>query len=300
MIFSKSGKIIDDFYSLGHPAVPIYLLDGTHPVIFDAGITLLADLYIEQIEQILGIRKPAYCCLTHVHFDHCGAVAAFKKRFPRMRVVASRKAAAILERPNAIEAIRRLNVAARELVKQIGLFSGAEARFGAFNIDYTAGEGERIDVAADCSVEVIASPGHTWDCLSYRVDGRGILLSSEAAGQPDRTGYIVIDCLADYDRYLETFMRLKALAAEILCPGHIFVYSGGDVTAYFEKAQAACRLFRQTVETCAVEEEGMIDRIKERIKALEYDRNPGPKQPEPAYLINLEARIKAVLKAARP
>jgi hypothetical protein len=40
-----------------------------------------------------------------------------------------------------------------------------------------------------------------------------------------------------------------------------------------------------------------VNRIKQRIRAYEYDANPAPKQPEPAYLINLEARIKAVLKA---
>jgi len=33
-----------------------------------------------------------------------------------------------------------------------------------------------------------------------------------------------------------------------------------------------------------------------RIKAIEYDDLPLPKQPEGAYEINLEARIKSVLK----
>jgi hypothetical protein len=51
------------------------------------------------------------------------------------------------------------------------------------------------------------------------------------------------------------------------------------------------------VSACAREENEDVDRIKKRIRAHEYDVNPGPKQPEPAYLINLEARIKAVLKA---
>ena len=32
------------------------------------------------------------------------------------------------------------------------------------------------------------------------------------------------------------------------------------------------------------------------IKKIEYDHIEGPKQPEPAYLLNLEARIKAVAK----
>jgi hypothetical protein len=91
--------------------------------------------------------------------------------------------------------------------------------------------------------------------------------------------------------------QLKALTPDVLCPGHIFVFSAEDASAYLERAQAACIDFFNLVSACAREENEDVARIKQRIRAREYDVNPGPKQPEPAYLINLEARIKAVLKA---
>jgi len=297
VIFSQTGKICDDFFVVGHPAVPVYLLDGPQPVIFDAGFTLLGELYTTEIENILGNRAPAFCFLTHVHFDHCGAVAAFKRRYPRMEVVASHKAGEILKRPNAVERIRYLNFAAEVLVKQIGVNGTPGAHFEPFDIDRYVREGDCVEIAAGCCVEVIASPGHTWDCLSYRISDKNILLSSEAAGQPDQTGYIVTDCLADYDCYLRSLQQLKALTPDVLCPGHIFVFSAEDASAYLERAQAACIDFFNLVSACAREENEDVERIKQRIRAYEYDANPGPKQPEPAYLINLEARIKAVLNA---
>ena len=297
MIYSQTGKICDDFFVVGHPAVPVYLLDGPQPVIFDAGFTLLGELYTTEIEKILGSRAPAFCFLTHVHFDHCGAVAAFKRRYPRMEVVASHKAGEILKRPSAVERIRYLNLAAEVLVKQIGVNGTPGAHFESFDIDRYVQEGDRVEIAAGCCVEVIASPGHTWDCLSYRISDKNILLSSEAAGQPDQTGYIVTDCLADYDCYLRSLQQLKALTPDVLCPGHIFVFSAEDASAYLERAQAACIDFFNLVSACAREENEDVERIKQRIRAHEYDANPGPKQPEPAYLINLEARIRAVLKA---
>jgi glyoxylase-like metal-dependent hydrolase (beta-lactamase superfamily II) len=297
VIFSQTGKIYDDFFVVGHPAVPVYLLDGPQPVIFDAGFTLLGELYMTEIENILGNRAPAFCFLTHVHFDHCGAVAAFKRRYPRMEVVASHKAGEILKRPSAVERIRYLNLAAEVLAKQIGLSGIPGAHFEPFDIDRYVKEGDCVEIAAGCCVEVIASPGHTWDCLSYRISDKNILLSSEAAGQPDQTGYIVTDCLADYDCYLRSLQQLKALTPDVLCPGHIFVYSAEDASAYLERAQAACIDFFNFVSACAKEENEDVERIKQRIRAHEYDVNPGPKQPEPAYLINLEARIRAVLKA---
>ena len=297
MIYSQTGKICDDFFVVGHPAVPVYLLDGPQPVIFDAGFTLLGELYTTEIEKILGSRAPAFCFLTHVHFDHCGAVAAFKRRYPRMEVVASHKAREILKRPSAVERIRYLNLAAEVLVKQIGVNGTSGAHFESFDIDRYVQEGDRIEIAAGCCVEVIASPGHTWDCLSYRIVDKNILLSSEAAGQPDQTGYIVTDCLADYDCYLRSLQQLKALTPDVLCPGHIFVFSAEDASAYLERAEAACIDFFNLVSACAREKKEDVERIKQRIRAHEYDANPGLKQPEPAYLINLEARIRAVLKA---
>jgi glyoxylase-like metal-dependent hydrolase (beta-lactamase superfamily II) len=297
MIYSRIGKLADNFYLLGHPAIPVYLLDGSSPVIFDAGLTMLGQRYIEDIQNILGERQPEYCFLTHVHFDHCGAVAILKERYPQMKVVAARKASEILKRHTAIDRMRRLNAAATELLNQIDIAYAADKRFETFNIDCIVEEGDRIGISTDCTVNVIESPGHTWDCISFLVSGKNILFSSEAAGQADRTGYIVSDCLTDYDRYFQSLLKLKALSADMLCPGHLFVYNGDDVTDYFEKAVAACIDFRRTVEEIADETNGNIETIIQKVKAIEYDPNPGPKQPEPAYLINLEARIKAVLKA---
>jgi hypothetical protein len=39
------------------------------------------------------------------------------------------------------------------------------------------------------------------------------------------------------------------------------------------------------------QEHGEVDRVVARVKAQEYDPQPQPKQPEPAYLLNLRARV---------
>jgi len=45
MRITWKGKITTDFYMLGHPVAPVYLLDGPKPALFDAGFTTLASLY---------------------------------------------------------------------------------------------------------------------------------------------------------------------------------------------------------------------------------------------------------------
>ena len=57
-----------------------------------------------------------------------------------------------------------------------------------------------------------------------------------------------------------------------------------------------CRHFLNLVETSLIEEGGDMSKVIPRIKAIEYDPIQEPKQIEPAYLLNLEAKVKAIKK----
>jgi len=50
------------------------------------------------------------------------------------------------------------------------------------------------------------------------------------------------------------------------------------------------------VETALAEEGGDVQKVIARVKAIEYDTVQGPKQIEPAYLLNLEAKVKVIKK----
>ncbi|MBW2607044.1 MAG: MBL fold metallo-hydrolase [Deltaproteobacteria bacterium] len=296
MIINKTGQIIEDFYSIGYPAIPVFLMDGARPLIFDAGFAFLGEVYAGEIKKILGDRQPEYLFLTHAHFDHCGSVSILKKYFPLMKVITSKKTKDILGRPNAIKLIKALNQASEEIAGDIGIDFTLSGEFKSFEIDKTVKDDDILKISNGLNIRVIETPGHTSDCLSYYIQEKKILISSEAAGQSDLTGYIVSDCLYDYDQYFRSMKRLSLLDIEILCPGHLFVYTGDDAKKYLRESMQECERFRKLVELCLDEENGDLDRVKIRIKKIEYDSNDGPKQPEPAYLLNLEARIKAVAK----
>jgi 2-aminobenzoylacetyl-CoA thioesterase len=296
MIINRTGQIIEGFYSIGYPAIPVFLMDGVHPLIFDAGFAFLGEIYAREIKKILGDRQPEYLFLTHAHFDHCGSVSILKKHFPLMKVIASKKAKDILGRSNAIKLIKVLNQASEKMAGDIGIDFASPVEFKPFEIDKTVKDDDTIKISNGLNVRIIETPGHTSDCLSYYIQGKKILISSEAAGQTDQTGYIISDCLLDYDQYFNSMKKLSLLDIEILCLGHLFVYTGDDAKKYLRDSIQECERFRKWVELCLAEEDGNLDRVKTRIKKIEYDGNDGPKQPEPAYLLNLEARIKAVAK----
>ena len=279
---------------VGTPAMPVYLLDGERPAIFDAGLAFLGKIYAAGIRQILGRRNLQYCFLTHSHFDHCGSVSVLKKEFSGLKVVASVKAKNVLRRPNALALIRKLSQAAEQSAKSIGFELAEFERFEPFKVDVTLKDGEFLELSPDLTVQVLETPGHTRDCLSYFIPQKKVLLCSEAAGVPDATGYIVSEALVDFDQYYESMCRLSEMDYEILCLGHRQALNGQDASNYFQRSMAHCRHFLNLVESSLIEEGGDVQKVLAHIKTIEYDPIQAPKQIEPAYLLNLEAKINAI------
>ena len=295
MVVDQIGEIAYGIYMLGHRAMPVFLVDGDRPALFDAGLAFLGPVYARQIRRVLNDRQPAWCFLTHSHFDHCGAVAYLKSQFPQMKVVCSKKAADVFGRPNAISLISDLNHFAAGMAVDLGIDPG-DTHFEPFGVDATAGEGDCFEISPDITVHAMETPGHTWDFLSYFVPHRKLLVASEALGTPDETGYIVTDCLVDYDVHYQSMQRLSTLDVETLCLGHIYSCTGSDARRHVVESLVQSRRFRHMVEQFLEAENGDIPAVMNRVKAIEWDGKPGLRQPEPAYVLNLEARVKTVLR----
>lgn len=289
-----TGKIDKDFYALGFPAVPVYMLDGESPALFDTGFTALSKVYEREIKAVLGDRQPAYLFLTHAHFDHVGAAGYFKRTWPEMCIVGSAKTQEIISRPRAIERIRHLNQEGTELFRSQGLESKGiyEGPFQPFDLDIVLAPGEEIELEGFSHVKALSTPGHTWDFTSYWLPERKILIASEAVGSDDGSGYVVTEFLVDYDIYRESMERLRELDAEILCPGHQIVFTGPEVKRHIDNSLKQADEYVGMVEEILRNEQGDIERTVEKVKAREWDPKPWPKQPESAYLLNTRARVQ--------
>jgi len=296
LIFDKTGEVRDGFFVTGWFHNPIYLLKGKRPVLFDGGLALLGRVYREAITSVLNGDFPNMVFITHVHFDHCGAVPYLKKAFPGLEAAASQKAKDILKRPNAINLIRKLSESSEQLLSEFGEESLCREPFDPFEVDLILQDGDVVEVEEGLTVKVLSTPGHTWDFMSYYVPEKKILVASESAGCALSSGYISSDSLADFGVYLKSLKRLASLDAQILCQGHRYVYLDEDVGAFFKRSLRSALEFKTMVEEYWLKEKGDLRRVVQKIKQTEYDPLPTPKQSEPAFVINLEARIKSVLK----
>lgn len=302
MIINKLGHIRSNLYILGHIECPIYLLDGPEPVVFDAGLSCAGQMYVEAIRSVLGERHPSVLFLTHVHWDHCGSVGYLKKAFPDMKIAAANVAAAILKRPNALALIKKLN---ENFTASLRALPGTDPSlfiddpFSPFEIDMELKDHEFYNVPRGTSIEMLATPGHTQDHFSFYLPHEKILMAGEAAGVYYAPGIVSSEFVSDYDAYLTSLQGLAALPAEVFCQGHYgYLVDRKEINEFFDLSISGTIDFKARVLELLAEESGSIDQVIDRLKAERYDTIPGPKQPEPAYLLNLKAQVNHLAKKA--
>lgn len=286
IIKSDPARITDNFHCLGPAQVPSFLLDGRHPVMFEAGIYLFGPHYHDEARRVLGERRPEHLLLTHVHFDHCGAAGYLKRMIPEMRIGASREGSEIIKKQSAIDLITKLN-----------RYGDDDApSFEPFVVDVVLEDGDKIEVSPGLDVLAIRTPGHTRDMTTYYVPALKLMIPSESVGVPGADGYIMSEFLTDYDIYLNSMRRLSGYEVEILILAHGVYYTGEDARLYIPRAIDATERFREWVERLLDKHHGDQEAVMLEIKKEEYDIHEGEKQPEPAYLLNLRAKIAAVRK----
>ena len=297
-IVNRAGELVPALHLLGHPVGPVYFLDSPQPVLFDSGFTALAQAYLDDLAAILQGRFPRFLFLTHSHYDHAGCAGWFKKTYPDLTVCASSQAQVVLHRPNAIKLISKLSREATDFFVKQGMPRAEEGEFLPVEVEKVLADGDTVQLADNLSVEVIATPGHTRGCLSYYVPQRKMLFCGEAGGIRLHDGHIATEFVADYQAYEDSLRRLAGLEVEVLCQAHHLAIIGPTAGEFLRESLHKAMEFKEMVLEFLAQDGGDIRRTIRRVKEIDWDPRTGFKQPLPAYMLNLEARVKLLAKEA--
>lgn len=293
MIIRKAGKIVEGLYVLADIDMPAYLVMAEAPSLFDAGVTFMGPLYLQELRRYLGDESRLHWIfITHAHYDHSGTAPYLKRRIPGLRVAGSRHAAEIFEKPNAIRLIQSLSRDHESLNKS--LFGSEEIPFDGLKIDRILEDGEIVDIGNGWTFRVIATPGHTRDSLSFYFPGIKALICGEAAGVPDRNFKIIPDFLTSYRDYVASLHKLAALDVEIIMLSHHYVLTGQEARNYVKQSLDSTFAFADRIRRYLAESDSLQDSVVKRIFEEDYQDRNNIQQPRKPALINLAAKVKCI------
>jgi glyoxylase-like metal-dependent hydrolase (beta-lactamase superfamily II) len=273
-------QVAEGLWMLGSNEYPLYLVRGQgEAAIFEGGVGCMGPLVLEQMDR-LGIERETVkqLVIPHAHPDHVMAVPLLREALPQLSVAATEPAAGVLGNEKAISFFLKIDGALTESLLRKGVIAEehrpkplAENKIA---VDRLLGAGETISVDG-FSFNVLSTPGHSDDSLSFHEPGRGILLVSDAVGyyMPDHNAWWP-DYFTGYRTYLESIERLAALGAEILCLGHQGVVKGADaVKAHLDGSiEAAKQYHGRIVEE--VKSGKPARQIAEQLGSEVYEKTP--------------------------
>jgi len=292
-------KILNGLYRIGNTRQPAFLVSGRDRVVLvDAGPAFMGPVYLKEIRQLLGKgRGPDFLFHTHCHFDHVGSAPFLRRHFPEIKLGGSETFAKRLSQTRTRKIITDLN---RELVRKSNMeriFIPGDFDYGALTVERILKDGEWVDLGNGAAIEVIATPGHTPDCLSFFLPHLEAVLAGDALGIiPGDDFWIAPQFLSSYEDYLDSIERIRRKAPKTIVMGHHSVLSEAQSERFFNAAVADCRRFRQMIEQYLKEAQMNAETVVQRIKTAEYHTLRRGKQPEAAFLLNLTAQVRLIAK----
>ncbi len=270
---------------LGAPYSYVYLLGST---LIDTGTGYWGKRILRFLrENGLTVQRVLF---THSHYDHVGGYTYVREVGAHI-TGAHPRFYEVMRREKVVRFIEEMNR------KEMALLGDGEAegyRFLPPADGEALGDGTKLEWE-EGEIEVIHTPGHTRDSVSYYVLPERLMVVGEAAGVPNSKGtYILPQFLTSVIDYLNSLRRLREYDVELLGLPHVTLIEGRkEVRRYLSLSEAATKRYVEDLkgiyEGCGGEWECIKGRVMEEI----YRRNDLD-QPEYAFLANLKAQIRAL------
>ncbi len=292
MKMQAAGELNEYISIIGGPFYPAYLIKGKKKnLMIDAGVNLIAPLYIKSIKETLGdINNLHYLFTTHSHYDHLGSMPYIKRKIPGLITGGHPRINPIIKKESVISLMNLLSDIQRPMFSEI---TGVEdVKLETFSLDMELKEGDRINLGGLTCV-VYETPGHTRDSLSYYIPEIETLIPGECLGVPEgKEGESAqVEFLSSFDDYINSIKKMQRLSTKILCHGHGWIFTDDDVPAFIDISLKATYVYRKLIESYLDETGGDIKKAIEIMIKKEYEEKGNIYQEKNAYITNLTAQV---------
>jgi len=246
---------------------------------------------IQNVKNALKGRQLDYIFITHTHYDHIGALPFFRQEWPQVRVVSSEIGAAVLVKNTPRRIFREFSEVA---AKSHGTSLGDTYNVDAFYADLKVKDKDVVPLGG-ISVEVLETPGHTKDALSFFIPELELLIVNETPGVLMPDGYLYPCYLTGYLVTINSVKKCREIQYKHLSLPHTGIVSDEIANGYFDRAlenNTACRDFIVDMNNKGLSEEEMLERFTEKYSnktLLNF-------QPIEAFIANARATIACTLR----
>jgi glyoxylase-like metal-dependent hydrolase (beta-lactamase superfamily II) len=267
------------------------LIGDTHTALIDCGMMFCAKETIQKVKNALGTRPLDYIFLSHTHYDHIGALPFFKKEWQNLRTVTTAIGAEILLKDTPRRVIRELSLVA---AKMYGFTIDTAYNDDVFHGDIIVKDSDCISLG-NLTVEVLETPGHTRDSLSFYIPELETLAANETPGvlMPDSSIYP--GYLTSYTDAINSIEKCRKIPYKCLSLSHRSIVNNEDASGFFDKAYTttvSCRDFILDMKKKGMNEEDMQKMFIDKY----YSDVLSDYQPKEASMANARATISCTLR----
>jgi len=279
MLIDQPGNVTDKIVLLGRRESCVYLLKGQHEyVLLGGGMVSIVPDVLAQIETFkIDENKIRRMIILHSHFDHCGIIPFFKKRWPWATVTASARAGELLSSPKIIQSISFLN---EMLLARYGLEKAA----GEMGLDFSGIEVEAVVAGGDrlpcdeLSLEIIDVPGHSSCSVAVYVKEQKALFASDAGGIP-AGDWIFTAANSNFDQYQESLRKMAGYAVDVYLAEHYGALTGSDGRDFLRRSMDAAAETRALLEA-SYARSGNVEQSSAEMTDLLMEKIPGNLLPK--------------------
>lgn len=219
-------RIVPEWGDDSNAIHPVVVRDGDYLALFDCGyFGSLPSIESELSQHDLSCSQLTHVVLTHHDHDHVGALAALKRKYPKVQIVSGREEAAYID--GTKPALRLTQARAMQ-----PSLEGDAAAFGLrflqmleqlepADVDITLEDGDILPICG--GIEALATPGHTAGHTAYYLKALDTIIAGDAAVLED--GALILaypQYAANLPLAEQSFQRILAHPAKtIVC------YHGG-------------------------------------------------------------------------
>jgi len=268
LIIEEPGYVTDRILLLGRRESCVYLLKGGNEyAILGGGMAYIVPDLIRQLgEYEIDESRIKRIIILHSHFDHCGIVPFFKKRWPQVKVTASVRAKELLTTRKVIESIEFLN---QVLIMKYGIEDKAkelDLSFTGVEIEEVVKDGDILS-CGNLSMEVIEVPGHSSCSVAVYVREEKAMFASDAGGVPfgDR---VFTAANSNFDRYVDSLHKMARYETDIHIAEHFGARTGEDGRAFMRKSMSSAKETRRILEESIARTKDVKESTKEITEML--------------------------------